>query len=443
MKKITLVILVFFFNYSFIVAQKLLLQSGPMVGYAEKQEVLLWVQTTKTAEVKFKYWPISQPQKSQWSSSFKTQKERSFTAKLILDKVKPGTSYLYELYINNKKVALNYNLTFKTQEVWRWRKDAPNFKFAFGSCAYTNDPEFDRPGKPYGSNYQIFESIRKKQPDFMLWGGDNLYLRQDEWNTKTGFNHRYTKDRSLPELQALLASTSNYAILDDHDFGANDSDGSFWNKNMAIEFFENFWGNPSVGIGNIKGAISFFSWNDADFFLLDNRYYRNSDKLKANNKTILGKEQLSWLKNALASSNANFKFIVIGGQVLNTTKSHENYINNGFEKERLDILNFIQNQQVKGVVFLTGDRHHTEMSLLKDNNKVAIYDLTVSPFTSGVGNKDRKEINSLRVENTMVTQHNFSTIELSGDWKNRQATITIFDTNGEKLWERIIKKSDF
>jgi len=81
--------------------------------------------------------------------------------------------------------------------------------------------------------------------------------------------------------------------------------------------------------------------------------------------------------------------------------------------------------------------------LLKDNNNVAIYDLTVSPFTSGVGNKDRKEVNSLRVENTMVTQHNFSTIEFSGDWKNRQATITIFNSNGERLWERNIKKSDF
>jgi alkaline phosphatase D len=443
MKKVLLIITLFFLNYSSIVAQKTLLQSGPMVGYAEKQEVLLWVQTKKAAEVKFKYWPVTKSKNSQWSSTINTQKDNSFTAKFILNKVAPGTTYNYELYINNKKVTLDYDLTFKTQELWRWRKDAPNFKFAFGSCTYINDPEFDRPGTPYGSNYQIFESIRKKQPDFMLWGGDNLYLRQDEWNTKAGFNHRYTKDRSLPELQALLASTSNYAILDDHDFGANDADGSFWNKNMAIEFFKNFWGNPSFGVGNIKGAISFFSWNDADFFLLDNRYYRDSDRLKSNNKSILGKEQLSWLKNALASSKANFKFVVIGGQVLNTTKSHENYINNGFENERLEILNFIQNQQIKGVVFLTGDRHHTEMSLLKDNRKVAIYDLTVSPFTSGVGNKDRKEVNRLRVANTMVTQHNFSTIELTGDWKNRQAVITIFDSNGGELWERIIKKSDF
>ena len=443
MKKFIFLSVLILFTFTFTFAQKSLLQSGPMVGYAEKQEVLLWVQTTKKAAIKFKYWDKSATKNIQWSSTVKTKKENSYIAKFILDQVKEGTSYNYELYINNKKVAFDYDLSFKTQEVWRWRKDAPNFKFAFGSCTYINDPKFDRLGTPYGSNYEIFESIRKKQPDFMLWGGDNLYLRQDEWNSKTGFNHRYTNDRSLPEIQPLLASTSNYAILDDHDFGADNSDGSFWNKEMSLEFFENFWGNPSCGIGDIKGAISFFSWNDADFFLLDNRYHRNSDKLKAANKTILGKQQLEWLKNALTSSTANFKFVVIGGQVLNTSKSHENYNNNDFNMERLEILNFIQNQKVKGVVFLTGDRHHTELSLLKDNNEVAIYDLTVSPFTSGVGNKDRKEKNRLRVESTMVTEHNFSTIELTGDFKNRQAIITIFNVQGEKIWEQVIKRSDF
>ena len=234
MKKLTSILFIFSFSITF--AQKTLLQSGPMVGYAEKQEVLLWVQTTKNAEVKFKYWPKSDTKNVHWSNTIKTKKEDSYVAKFILDEVKPGTSYNYELSINNKKIAFDYDLTFKTQELWRWRQDAPNFKFAFGSCTYINDSEFDRPGTPYGSNYEIFESIRKKQPDFMLWGGDNLYLRQDEWNSRTGFNYRYTKDRSLPELQALLASTSNYAILDDHDFGADNSDGSFWNKNMSLEF---------------------------------------------------------------------------------------------------------------------------------------------------------------------------------------------------------------
>gem|GEM_PF-6823568 len=37
-------------------AQANLLQSGPMVGYSEMKEVLLWVQTKSSAKVKFAYW---------------------------------------------------------------------------------------------------------------------------------------------------------------------------------------------------------------------------------------------------------------------------------------------------------------------------------------------------------------------------------------------------
>ena len=48
--------------------------------------------------------------------------------------------------------------------------------FAIGSCSYVNEPEFDRPGKPYGSNFEIFNSINNKNPDFMLWLGDNMYF---------------------------------------------------------------------------------------------------------------------------------------------------------------------------------------------------------------------------------------------------------------------------
>ncbi|MDW8296496.1 MAG: alkaline phosphatase family protein, partial [Raineya sp.] len=37
-------------------SQANLLQSGPMVGYSEMKEVLLWVQTKSSAKVKFAYW---------------------------------------------------------------------------------------------------------------------------------------------------------------------------------------------------------------------------------------------------------------------------------------------------------------------------------------------------------------------------------------------------
>ena len=48
----------------------------------------------------------------------------------------------------------------------------------------------------------------------MIWGGDNIYLREADWDSKTGIHHRYTYSRKIKETQALLAKTQNFAIWD-------------------------------------------------------------------------------------------------------------------------------------------------------------------------------------------------------------------------------------
>ncbi len=425
-----------------IFAQKSVLQSGPMVGYAEMHEVMLWVQTNESAKVKIAYYTEANPKEVSWTNEIETVKKNGYTAKLLADNVKHSQTYKYDLYINNKKIAFDYKTEFQTIPMLQFKADPANFSFASGSGTYLNEEEFDRPGKGYGGDYQIFNSILEKDPDFMIWLGDNVYLRQNEWDTRTGITHRYTRDRSLTEMQALLASVSHYAIIDDHDFGPNDSDGSFWNKDMTEEIFADFWANPSHGVSGVEGgAITFFNWQDVDFFMLDNRYFRDPNYLIADDKTMLGEEQLDWLKKALVSSNASFKFVVMGGQFLTEDKNYETYSNYGFEKERLELINFIYTQGIKNVVFLDGDRHHTELSILEGKHHApTIYDLTVSPLTSHGSDGGIGKNQELRVEGTLVTDRNFSIIEFSGKYRNRKMKMIIYDSNGKEIWTKEIEQ---
>ena len=200
-----------------------------------------------------------------------------------------------------------------------------------------------------------------------------------------------------------------------------------------------FWANPSYGVGNIKGAITYFNWGDCDFFMLDNRYYRDPNYLKADNKTILGKEQLIWLKDALISSHANFKFVVMGGQFLTTAGLFEVYSNYGFSQERADLIEFIHNQEVRNVIFLTGDRHHSEVNVLDRATKPVIYDITTSPLTSGAASIKKNEINPLRVEGSLINEHNFSVFNVTGKRKERILTITFYDKKGDQIFEYKIK----
>ena len=433
MKSVITILLIIFIQFNSL-AQKELLQSGPMLGYSEMLEVALWVQTVDVANVKIAYWLMDSINNKQTTNTVETKKEEAYTALLIADKLEPGNKYEYELIINNEIIDLPYPTTFQTQQLWKWRNDPPNFSFVMGSGTYINEEKYDRPGKGYGDGYQIFNSMAKLTPDFMIWLGDNIYLREPDWNSKTGIFHRYTHTRSLPEMQAFLASTHNYAILDDHDFGPNDSDRGFWNKNETLDAFELFWANPSIGVGSIDAAITSFQWGDADFFLLDNRSFRSPNKRKTGQRTQLGEDQLQWLFDNLASSYGTFKFVVLGGQFLSTSPTYESYSNYGFEKERQQIIDFIYEEEIKNVVFLTGDVHFSEIAVLREDGKPTIWDITSSPLNSGVNTYALEKDNKLRISESVIMERNFTEIQLTGTVKERKMNINYYDSNGDKIW---------
>jgi alkaline phosphatase D len=240
-------------------------------------------------------------------------------------------------------------------------------------------------------------------------------------------------------MQPLLATANNYAIWDDHDFGPNDADGTFIHKEMAWEVFRDFWGNPTYGLPGQKGCTTFFNYTDVDFFMLDNRYFRTPDYCKTcPEKTAIGNAQLEWFMQALAASRAPFKIVAIGGQLI-TTDDHDETYTHLYKSERDTILARIEREGIKGVVFLTGDRHFTELSALKNGAGNWVYDLTVSALTAGSFTDAGKKIkNDFRVDGTVVDHHSFAVMRFSGPRKERQMEMKIYDSDGKELWMKTI-----
>jgi alkaline phosphatase D len=438
MKKLLFLFSLLFFSFGF--SQNPILQSGPMVGYCEMTEAVIWLQTKENATVKIAYFATDNPAEVFYSENQTSDKDSGFTYHIILDKLQPGKKYNYSVFINNKKVVLPYETSFSSKKLWQWREDAPDFTVAFGSCNYVNEPSVDRPGKGYGSEHVIFETISKKNPDIMIWGGDNMYLREADWDSKTGIYHRNTHSRAIKEIQPLLAKTQNFAIWDDHDYGNNDSDRSFYNKYVTQKAFKDFWANKSYGIdpSQKEGTYSTFNWGDAQFFLLDDRFFRSPNDRITGDHTMLGVQQFNWLIDALSASTASFKIIVIGGQVLNSIGDSENY--GHYPEEKAQLLKEILDNKIKGVLFLTGDRHFAELAKLDRQNSYPLYDWTVSPFTSGVAQE--RQANPLKVVGSSFFVHNFGIISFSGDKKNRQMKLSLFDKDGAELWNKVILKKE-
>jgi len=424
--------------------QQARLEAGPMLGYVEMQEANLWIQTTKPAPFELTYWKKGKKKAPKQVFNSSTMALSSNTAQIKLTDLDYGTTYRYELMIDGKKVDLPYKTEFTTQQLWQWRKPAPDFSVAMGSCLFINDGQYDRPGTPYGRGTEILTHIHKQDPDMMLWLGDNVYYREPDFYSKKRMDYRYQDARNTPEMQPLLANAINLATWDDHDYGPNNSDRAYRMRQEALDIFKRYWVNPGYGTGETDGVFTKYKYSDVEFFLMDDRYHRAPNRLNKDGKDFFGEAQLQWLMDSLVNSNATFKIIVVGNQATNKMNNHESLFAYGEEYEQL--MGFLDEHDIPGVLFLSGDRHFTELLKTDREDSYPIYEFTSSPLSSGTyGNVDEsKEYdNPQRVDGTLVYEdQNFGMMRVKGKEDNRRLILETYDSDGEKLWDYIIRESD-
>lgn len=431
---------------------------GPMLGTVELRTAKIWCEVSpQTTGVAISY------KKAGSSEAMKTIKYKGS----LLNDFNPVTFYLTGLDFNTRyqyeisAVASHKVETkggfFTTTDLWQYRKNFPDFTFIMGSCSYFNEPKFDRlysefinprtPATPYGYDSSILETMAKEKAAFNLWLGDNWYAREVDYHSEWGLNYRASVTRRLPVLQNLLKNMPQYAIWDDHDYGPNNADKSYIFKNKALEVFRNYWANPSYGDGQ-EGTYTKFSYVDVDFFLMDARWFRSNNFLpdsvngKPNpDKRMWGAKQMEWLKNALKGSLANFKVIVTGSQTLNPASPFDCL--QSYPIEFNELMDFLKNEKINGVLFFTGDRHHSEVIKYERPGTYALFDVTSSPLTSGVGKVGGAELNNpARVPGTLVEAQNYARVTVSGAPRQRVMKVEFLGLKGEKLGDWSVKETD-
>jgi alkaline phosphatase D len=425
--------------------------AGPMLGQVEIRTAKIWVEVEPGTSVQLSYWKKDAGQQSAAQKLFATANDASaWFAPVTFDitGLDMNSTYQYQITATNKGNKRSTAVSeFTTKDLWQWRKPAPDFSFLTGSCAYFNEPKFDRPGKPYGGDSTIFEAMAKEKSAFMLWLGDNWYTREADYFSDWGLWYRAHRDRSLPVLQNFLKAMPHYAIWDDHDYGPNNADKSYTLKETSRKVFKSYWANPSYGMSE-EGIYTKVSYSDADFFLMDDRYFRSADDMAAYSfdkpnadKRMWGKEQIEWLKNQLLTSTATFKFIVTGSQSLNMLSPVDCL--QSYPIEFNELMSFLITEKINGVLFLTGDRHHSEVIRYDRRDGYPLFDITSSPLTSGVAKVyDTEKDNPSRMAGTLVEAQNYTRISINGKRGERVLTAEFLGIKGEKLATWSVSEKD-
>ena len=333
--------------------------------------------------------------------------------------------------------------TLRAHPYWPKPDDAPALTLAIGSCFFLADANPAWGDSDYGGGFEIFDAIAAKRPDMMLWLGDNLYFQRPDFLDPSALAARYRRQRSFEPLQRLLGSTSHIAIWDDHDYGPNDSDASYTMKGETLALFKRYWANPSYGLPETAGVFGYAHLGDIDLFLLDDRYYRSGNRAQDGpDKTMFGAAQLGWLKNALLYSRAPLKLVVNGTQMWNRANRFEGW--NHYATERNAFHDWLVANRVNGVLFVSGDRHFTELLKIERPGAYPLYEFTSSPLTSRPWAEPEQveRDNPDLVPGTLVGKRQFGLIRVSGRGDDRRIALESYDASGALAWRHEIRARD-
>jgi alkaline phosphatase D len=258
----------------------------------------------------------------------------------------------------------------------------------------------------------------------------------------------YAQLGAQPGYQKLLKTCPILATWDDHDYGGDDAGADYPKKKESQQALLDFFGVPKDSPrrkqeGIYHAAVFGPPGKRVQVILLDMRYFRSPLKKDLKrprnlgqyvpvtdpNATLLGTFQWKWLEQQLKVP-AEVRLIGSSVQVVAEDHGFEKWMNIPHERERLYQL--IRDTRAAGVIFLSGDRHLAELSVMDGGVGYPLYDLTSSGLNMANKRFRKLEPNRHRVA-IMDVGNNFGLVKI--DWTRADPLINleIHDDEGDVM----------
>jgi len=387
---------------------------GVAIGDVRAHSAVIWSRSNKSAEMHVRL-------KDHSHDSVDVTAESDYTGKIMLKDLKADTKYKYKVWFgkNNKASKNAISGTFHTAP---HKNDNEEIHFAWGG-----DVAGQNVCRDVNEGFPVFNALNDENLDFFIGLGDMIYADGTCSSTGRYGNEQIAGDflqaatmkdywahwkytREDDGLRKLLGSVPYYAIWDDHevvnDFGPlhdtrNNPPYTPGEHLLPKGLNANLHYNPVAEHPNTpKRLYRSIRWGkNLEMFILDERQYRDAN-LTADNedrpKTMLGREQLTWLKQSLQASDATWKIIISSVPLSIPTGFPPEFGRDGwgnfdqttgFEKEIIDILAFMKDKGMYNVAFITTDVHFAEVfkyTPFANSPDFNVYEFVTGPLNAGL-----------------------------------------------------------
>ena len=300
--------------------------------------------------------------------------------------------YLRKLFADEEllaayKYAIGQDNQIKQRGQIQWRPfSADHFSFVVGACQF---PALLTDHEPAFSSFRrLAQRLRQSDaPELMLLLGDQVYVDPTAGVIDAqAYHHRYVEPYQTwlaqPEVADVLRQLPSYMMPDDHEI-ANDWDlnaGRDRNFSHArpgrdsyLRFQRHTVFQPHHRHLNTRQAVfaQLPLWQQAEhagihFFLADARTERSGRSAFDTNSKIIGAQQYceltQWLKRTPKDSP---KVVSTGSMLLprrlrSTTGVGASALSDawdGYAKQMFKLLNFIAQERIENLIFISGDEH--------------------------------------------------------------------------------------
>lgn len=291
-----------------------------------------------------------------------------------------------------------------------------------------------------------------QEPELFVYLGDNIY---GDTKDMTELAAKYAQLGARPEFAGLRAKVPLIATWDDHDYGWNDAGKEYAFKEPSKEIFLEFWREledsprrkrPGIYTSHLFGKSD--KGARLQIILLDTRTFRDSlvrSRLPSwknsyipnpdPEKTFLGKAQWQWLEEQLRVP-AEFRIIGSSIQFAHEYNGWESWTNLPHELYRM--VDLIKKTRAEGVLFMSGDVHWGELSILPVKGAYPLHDLTASGI-----NQDWPDVEPNRNRfGEVYRKYHFGGLQFDWDAEDPTVTLRIHGMDGAVHVEKTVKRSE-
>jgi alkaline phosphatase D len=344
------------------------LTHGPMLGAITPTTATVWARWAAAADVRLTYAPAFESSTLE-SQPMATSADADLTSKISLTDLQPDTVYRYSLIARDAGGV-------ETQSAEQYFRTPPAEPAALSFVVLSDFMTGLKPSK-------ALTAATRSRPDFAAVIGDLdhrdpatqpgkgiIFYPPEEADTVLANMRRMRREVFDPNTpiganfaKAFVRGTTPtrpqvplYVVWDDHDFCANNagSDCPFTAQALRV-FRENFGMAVNNGLDGLsscsEGAWQRFAHGTlAEVFILDARSNRETG-----GASMLGACQRQWLTDGLLASAATWKFVLSPVPLNPGTKPYDAW--GAYPAERQQVLDFIQANGIRNVVFISGDIH--------------------------------------------------------------------------------------